>query len=92
MTNLATSSGTVPRERLGPVHCIPFHESNEGSMGSKGVDCEGILSLDVDDVCSRWWEFQLDVHKSNGMSSVKGSLGKYVWIFGGKNYVLLHGL
>ena len=50
-----------------------------------------ILSLDVDDVCSRCWEFQLDVHTSNGISSVKGSLGKCV-DFGGKNCVLLHGL
>ena len=47
-------------------------------MGSKGVDCEGILSLDGDDVCSRCWEFQQDVLTSNGISSVKGSLEKCV--------------
>ena len=67
-----------PKKALGTSSQYPSHESYEESMGSKGVDCEGILSLDVDDVCSRCWEFQLDVHTSNGISSVKGSLGKCV--------------
>ena len=67
-----------PKKALVTGSLYPSHESDEGSMGSKGVDCEGILSLDGDDVCSRCWEFQLDVPTSNGISSVKGSLEKCV--------------
>ena len=34
------------------------------------------LSPDSEDVCSRCWDFQLDVSTSNGISSIKGALEK----------------
>ena len=39
-----------PKKALVTCSLYPFHESDEGSMG---VDYEGILSPDSEDVCSR---------------------------------------
>ena len=47
------------------------HESDERTMGSNGIDYEGILTPDSEDVCSRCWDFQLDVSTSNSKNSVK---------------------
>ena len=44
-----------------------LNPSHEAVMSSKGVDYEGILTPDSEDVCGMCWDFQQDVSISNGV-------------------------